>query len=110
MRYFSRYVIPSRRGSIVQKPHLLPPFERTGLRSLSERERYRRRLDEANRRLPSYRSREGGTFAFADELAEKRRQLREVDDALAAAAVEGAEAPAEAACSRRPFRCSAAIA
>lgn len=77
-------------GAISRLEHALDGFE-------EERERYRHRLDEAHRRHASYRSREGGTFAFADELAEKRRQLREVDDALAAAAVEGAEAPAEAA-------------
>lgn len=77
-------------GAISRLEHALNGFE-------EERERYRHRRDEAHRRLASYRSREGGTFAFADELAEKRRQLREVDDALAAAAVEGAEAPAEAA-------------
>ena len=62
-----------------------------------ERERTRRHLEEARRRLASYRSREGGVFAFADELADKRRRLRDVDDALAAAAVECADGPAEAA-------------
>lgn len=77
-------------GAVSRLEHALGGFE-------EEREHYRHRLAEAHRRLASYRSREGGTFAFADELAEKRRQLREVDDALAAAAVEGAEAPAEAA-------------
>ncbi|WP_429817339.1 DEAD/DEAH box helicase family protein [Ensifer sp. B1-9] len=73
-------------GAISRLEHALDGFE-------EERERYRHRRDEAHRRLASYRSREGGIFAFADELAEKRRQLREVDDALAAAAVKGAEAP-----------------
>lgn len=76
-------------GAIARLEHALDGFE-------EERERYRYRLEEAHRRLASYRSREGGTFAFAHELAEKRRQLREVDDALATAALEGAEAPAEA--------------
>lgn len=63
-------------GAVSRLEHGLDGFE-------EERERYRRRLQEARRRLASYRSREGGTFAFADELAEKRRQLRDVDEALA---------------------------
>ena len=64
-------------GAVSRLEHGLDGFE-------EERERYRRRLQEAHRRLASYRSREGGTFAFADELAEKRRHLRDVDEALAA--------------------------
>ena len=44
--------------------------------------------DEAKSRLASYRSRQGGTFAFAEDLAEKRRQLAEIEKALAAE-VEG---------------------
>ncbi|ODT19657.1 MAG: hypothetical protein ABS35_21225 [Kaistia sp. SCN 65-12] len=48
-----------------------------------ERERYRQRLTEAQRRLASYRTREGGEFAFDGELAEKRRQLIEIETALA---------------------------
>ena len=48
------------------------------------------RLDDARRRLSSYRSRDGGVFAFADELKEKRRQLREVDDELAETARQDA--------------------
>ena len=54
-----------------------------------ERERYRQRLADARRRLASYRSREDGEFAFAADLAEKRRQLAEVEKALATV-VEGA--------------------
>ncbi|MGV1963759.1 helicase-related protein, partial [Agrobacterium sp. 22-222-1] len=77
-------------GAISRLEHALDGFE-------EERERYRHRLDEAHRRLASYRSREGGTFAFADELAEKRRQLRDVDDALATASAQNDDAPAEAA-------------
>ncbi len=77
-------------GAISRLEHALGGFE-------EERERYRHRLDEARRRLASYRSREGGTFAFADELAEKRRQLRDVDDALAAASIQNDDAPAQAA-------------
>jgi hypothetical protein len=54
-----------------------------------ERERYRQRLDDAHRKLASYRSREGGEFSFSGELAEKRRQFTKVEKALAAD-VEGA--------------------
>ena len=77
-------------GAISRLEHALGGFD-------EERERTRRHLEEARRRLASYRSREGGVFAFADELADKRRRLRDVDDALAAAAVECADGPAEAA-------------
>ncbi|MCW1750199.1 MULTISPECIES: helicase-related protein [Rhizobium] len=48
-----------------------------------ERERYRQRLKEFERRLASYRSRQDGAFGFAEELADKHRQLREIEDALA---------------------------
>ncbi|RUU71365.1 hypothetical protein EOC06_38700, partial [Mesorhizobium sp. M7A.F.Ca.MR.362.00.0.0] len=44
---------------------------------------YRQRLEDAERRLTSYRSREGGEFGFSGELAEKRRQLAEVEKSLA---------------------------
>jgi hypothetical protein len=45
---------------------------------------YRRRLEEAQRRLISYRSRDGGGFAFADELEEKRLKLRAIEAQLGA--------------------------
>ncbi|MDE2361134.1 MAG: DEAD/DEAH box helicase family protein [Hyphomicrobiales bacterium] len=48
-----------------------------------EQDRHHRQCDDARRRLSSYQSRLGGAFAFADELAEKRRQLAEVEKALA---------------------------
>ncbi|MEJ6784889.1 Eco57I restriction-modification methylase domain-containing protein [Aminobacter sp. Piv2-1] len=48
-----------------------------------EQERARHRLAEAERRLAAYRSREGGVFAFSDELAGKRRQLAEIEQSLA---------------------------
>jgi N12 class adenine-specific DNA methylase/adenine-specific DNA methylase len=70
-------------GAISRLEHALGGFQ-------DERESYRQRLIEAERRLTSYRSREGGVFAFADELADKRRQLAEVETALAAD-VEGNE-------------------
>ncbi|BAB54688.1 mll9318 (plasmid) [Mesorhizobium japonicum MAFF 303099] len=63
-------------GAIARLEHVLAGFE-------SERERYCHRLEEAERRLTSYRSREGGEFGFAGELAEKRRQLAEIETDLA---------------------------
>ncbi|KQT04623.1 lactate dehydrogenase [Rhizobium sp. Leaf391] len=57
-----------------------------------ERDRYHQRIEEAKRRLSSYRSRDGDVFAFAEELHDKRRQLREVDDDLAEAARDDASA------------------
>ncbi|TIQ41827.1 MAG: lactate dehydrogenase [Mesorhizobium sp.] len=70
-------------GAVSRLEHALDDFE-------GERERYRQRLADARRRLASYQSRgEGGDFAFAGELAEKRRQLGEVERVLATD-VEGA--------------------
>ncbi|RWN28294.1 MAG: hypothetical protein EOR96_32760, partial [Mesorhizobium sp.] len=63
-------------GAIARLEHALAGFE-------DEQERYRQRLEDAERRLTSYRSREGGEFGFSGELAEKRRQLAEVEKSLA---------------------------
>ncbi|MBB5538813.1 DEAD/DEAH box helicase family protein [Rhizobium giardinii] len=63
-------------GAISRLEHAVDGFE-------DQRERFRQRLEDARRRLASYQSRQGGSFAFADELAEKRRQLAEVEAALA---------------------------
>ncbi len=63
-------------GAVSRLEHALEDFE-------GERERFRQRLADAHRRLAAYQSREGGGFAFAGELAEKRRQLVEVEKALA---------------------------
>ncbi|NSZ35865.1 lactate dehydrogenase [Agrobacterium tumefaciens] len=64
-------------GAVSRLEHALGDFE-------GERERNRQRLADARRRLASYQSRdEGRDFAFAGELAEKLRQLAEVDAALA---------------------------
>ena len=60
-------------GAISRVEHALDDFD-------GERERYRHRLQDAHKRLASYRAREGAVFAFAEELVEKRRQLREVND------------------------------
>lgn len=70
-------------GAISRLEHALDGFE-------EERDRYRHRLETGRRLLASYRTREGGSFAFADELAQKRRQLADVDEALAASMREEA--------------------
>ena len=62
-------------GAIARLEHALEEFE-------VERERYGQRLAEARRRLVSYQSRGEGEFAFAAELAAKRRQLAEIERAL----------------------------
>ncbi|KPH78313.1 N-6 DNA methylase [Bosea vaviloviae] len=63
-------------GAVSRLEHVLGDFE-------GERERHRQRLAEAQRRLASYRSRKGGEFAFGTELAEKRRQLVEIETGMA---------------------------
>ncbi len=62
-----------------------------------ERVRYRQGLEEYRRRLTSYQSRHGGEFAFADELKDKRRKLHDIEEALAAQAMEDAGAESRAA-------------
>jgi hypothetical protein len=62
-----------------------------------ERKRYRQRLEESRRRLTSYQSRQGGEFAFADELKDKRRKLHDIEEALATQAMEDAGAESRAA-------------
>ncbi|TIP95664.1 MAG: lactate dehydrogenase [Mesorhizobium sp.] len=71
-------------GAIARLEHVLGSLE-------EEQERYRQRLSDAERRLASYRSREGGEFAFSAELADKRRQLGEIEKSLAEDAVAGGE-------------------
>ena len=63
-------------GAIGKLEHVLGNLD-------EEQERVRHRLAEAERRLASYRPREGGAFAFSDELAAKRRQLDEIEKSLA---------------------------
>jgi N12 class adenine-specific DNA methylase/adenine-specific DNA methylase len=63
-------------GAIARLEHALADFE-------GERERHCQRLADARRRLAAYESRDGGDFAFAGELTEKRRQLAEMQKALA---------------------------
>ena len=63
-------------GAISRLEHALDDLE-------GERERFCQRLADARRRLASYQSRDdAGEFVFAGELAEKRRQLAEVEKAL----------------------------
>jgi N12 class adenine-specific DNA methylase len=71
-------------GAVSRLEHSLADFE-------GERWHYQQRLEKAQLRLASYQSRETGTFSFADELADKRRQLVEVDEALTAATREDAQ-------------------
>ncbi|MGV2113750.1 DEAD/DEAH box helicase family protein [Agrobacterium salinitolerans] len=77
-------------GAISRLEHALDGFD-------EERVRYRQRLEEYRRRLTSYQSRQGGEFAFADELKDKRRKLRDIEEALAAHAMEDAGAESRAA-------------
>ena len=63
-------------GATARLEHAIDDFE-------GERECMSQRLGDARRRLASYASRDGGEFAFAGELADKRRQLAEVEKALA---------------------------
>ncbi|RWA75286.1 MAG: lactate dehydrogenase [Mesorhizobium sp.] len=63
-------------GAIARLEHALGAFE-------DDQERYRARLSDAEQRLAAYRSREGGTFACSGELADKRRQLAEIEKSLA---------------------------
>ncbi|MBD3849121.1 DEAD/DEAH box helicase family protein [Bosea sp. SSUT16] len=76
-------------GAIARLEHALDDFD-------GERERYRQRLADARRRLVSYESRDGGEFAFGGELAEKRRQLAEVEKALAEGGRDTGEMPVAA--------------
>ncbi|MCC7187022.1 MAG: lactate dehydrogenase, partial [Acidobacteria bacterium] len=59
-------------GAVARLEHVLAGLE-------EEQERYRHRLADAERRLASYRSREGGEFAFAAELAKRGRNGTERD-------------------------------
>jgi septal ring factor EnvC (AmiA/AmiB activator) len=63
-------------GAISRLERALADFE-------GEQERFRQQLADARQRLAAYQSHEHADFAFADELAEKRRQLAEIEKALA---------------------------
>ncbi|OYZ79307.1 MAG: lactate dehydrogenase [Rhizobiales bacterium 24-66-13] len=63
-------------GAVARLEHALSGFE-------EEQEAYRQRLTNARRGLASYQAREGGVFAFTDELEMKRAQLTEIEADLA---------------------------
>lgn len=71
-------------GAVSRLEHALDGFE-------SDRERYRQRLADAEQRLVSYRTRQGGEFGFAGELADKREQLSTIETNLAASAEDQEE-------------------
>ena len=63
-------------GAVARLEHALSGFE-------EEQEGYRQRLSDARCRLASYQAREGGAFAFTDELEMKCTQLAEIEADLA---------------------------
>jgi hypothetical protein len=71
-------------GAISRSEHALDKFD-------DEQRQYRRRLEDAERRLASYQTRTGDQFQSAAELNAKRKQLREVEDDLAAEVISEAE-------------------
>jgi len=71
-------------GAIARLEHVLAGLE-------EGQERYRHRLSDAERRLASYRSHEGGEFAFFADLADKRQQLGEIEKSLAEDVVAAGE-------------------
>ena len=77
-------------GAVSRIEHVLAGFE-------DERSQYRFRLDDAKRRLASYQSRQGGEFGFEEELADKRRQLDEIEADLADEVLKEGKKAAEAA-------------
>ncbi len=77
-------------GAVSRIEHVLAGFD-------DERSQYRLRLDDAKRRLASYQSRQGGEFGFEEELADKRRQLDEIESDLADEVLEEGKKAMEAA-------------
>jgi hypothetical protein len=63
-------------GAIARLEHALSNFE-------GEQDDYRRRREDASRRLASYRPRIGEAFAFEAELERKREQLVDLEADLA---------------------------
>jgi len=68
-------------GAISRLEHALSNFE-------GEQDSYRRRLDDARKRLAAYQPRVGEAFAFAAELHLKRGQLAEIEADLATSSDE----------------------
>lgn len=68
-------------GAVSRLEHALDGFG-------EERNRYCQRLEDYRRRLASYQSRQGGECAFANELAENRKSLRDIEKQLAADVID----------------------
>jgi N12 class adenine-specific DNA methylase/adenine-specific DNA methylase len=68
-------------GAISRIEHVLSGFE-------AERQRQSIRRNDADARLSSYRNRLSSRFAFAGDLEDKRRQLRDVEEELAVQALK----------------------
>jgi len=62
-------------GAVARLEHAIEGFD-------EERERFHAKQKDAERRLESYHGRHATPFAFAEELASKRRQLAEVEASL----------------------------
>jgi hypothetical protein len=77
-------------GAVSRLEHALADFE-------GERQGFRQLLADASRRLAAYQSHQGADFAFAAELAEKRRELAEIEKTLASDSEGAGEATAIAA-------------
>ncbi len=82
---------PSRRSARSRGSSMYCPVSRTSARTTASA------LDDAERRLASYQSRQGGEFGFEDELVDKRRQLAEIEADLAAEVLKEGEKAGEAA-------------
>lgn len=63
-------------GALAKIEHVLGGLE-------AELERVRQRLTDAERRLDAYQLRQGGEFAFSEELTSKRSQLADIEASLA---------------------------
>ncbi|TCA32863.1 lactate dehydrogenase [Rhizobium leguminosarum bv. viciae] len=71
-------------GAISRLEHALGGFD-------EEQHQYRRRLEDAERRLASYKTRTGSVFQFAEELDAKRKLLRDVEEEMAASTIADVE-------------------
>ncbi len=72
-------------GAMSRLGHAMSNFE-------NERQDYRRRLTEGEKRLADYQPRLGETFAFERELSSKRAELAEVETSLAASSEKSGNA------------------
>ena len=72
-------------GLISRLEYMLDRFE-------AEPTEHRRRMLEAERRLPAYRERRGEAFAFEEELREREEELHTLEVALSSNERSGEEA------------------